>query len=172
MTTRSELNAESELEIVSNMAGDRPVEFNAAGIDELAAMPVEQRIAKLRSMADGVFNAAVIGSFLAARDLNAVADLLIENPSGFGNARLELAKAAEEARCFLTVIDAAERRLTAGLAAIANGSVSPDLDAAAKNLTSERSSPRFGDGEAMTAFIPSSTPPQTPGAQGGPVAAR
>jgi hypothetical protein len=128
MTTRSGLNAKPELEIASDAARDLTAEPDGASIDELAAMPAEQRIAKLRSMADGVFNAAAIGSFLAARDMNAVIDLLLENPRGFGDARLELAKAAEEARCFLTVIDVAERRLAAGLAAI-EGSVSPvDLD--------------------------------------------
>jgi len=50
-----------------------------------------------------------------------VVDLLVENPRNFGDARLELAKAAEEARCFLMIIDVADRRLAAGLAAIANG---------------------------------------------------
>jgi hypothetical protein len=132
MTTRSKLNAETKLKTASDTARPGAAEPDAAAIDELVAMPAEQRIAKLRSMADGVFNAAGIGSFLAARDMNAVVDLLLENPSGFGDARLELAKAAEEARCFLTVIDAAEQRLAAGLAAIANGSASPvDLDAVA-----------------------------------------
>jgi hypothetical protein len=130
MTTQSDLNAKSKLEMTSDAAWHRKTDPDAAAVDELAAMPAEQRIAKLRSMADGVFNAAAIGSFLAARDMNAVVDLLLENPSGFGDARLELAKAAEEARCFLTVIDAAERRLAAGLAAIAKGSAAPvDLDA-------------------------------------------
>ena len=130
MTTLSRLASESELNINSDMAWDQPAELDVVDIDELAAMPAEQRIAKLRSMADGVFNAAAIGSFLAARDMSAVVDLLLENPRGFGDARLELVKAAEEARCFVTVIDGAERRLAAGLAAIADGAVSPiDLDA-------------------------------------------
>ena len=95
-----------------------------AAVDELAAMSAEQRIAKLRAMADRVFNAA-IGSFLIARDTTAVVNLLLENPDRFGEARLELARAVEEAQCFLTVIDLAERRLAGGLAEIASGSVAP-----------------------------------------------
>jgi hypothetical protein len=46
-------------------------------------MSAEQRIAKLRAMADRVFNAAAIGSFLIARDTTAVVDLLLENPDRF-----------------------------------------------------------------------------------------
>jgi len=91
-------------------------------IDELATMSAEQRIAKLRAMADRVFNAAAIGSFLIARDTTAVVNLLLENPDRFGEARLELARAVEEAQCFLTVIDLAERRLAGGLAEIASRS--------------------------------------------------
>jgi hypothetical protein len=102
----------------SGFATDR-----TAAIDELAAMSAEQRIAKLRAMADRVFNAAAIGSFLLARDTSAVVDLLLENPDRFGEARLQLARAIEEARCFLTVIDLAERRLAGGLAEIASRSV-------------------------------------------------
>ena len=104
----------------SGFAADR-----MAAIDELAAMSAEQRIAKLRAMADRVFNAAAIGSFLIARDTTAVVNLLLENPDRFGEARLELARAVEEAQCFLTVIDLAERRLAGGLAEIASGSVAP-----------------------------------------------
>jgi hypothetical protein len=121
MTRLAGLDATARLDIVPDNAADRLAEFDVAAVDELAAMPAEQRIAKLRSMADGVFNAAAIGSFLMARDTAAVVDLLLENPRGFGGARLELAKAVEEARCFLLIIDVAERRLAAGLAAIANG---------------------------------------------------
>ena len=108
-------------DIVPDIAADRLAACEVAAVDELGVMPAEQRIAKLRSMADGVFNAVAIGSFLMARDMTAVVDLLLENPRGFGDARLELAKAAEEARSFLLIIDVADRRLAAGLAAIANG---------------------------------------------------
>jgi hypothetical protein len=123
MTTRSELDA------VSDMALERPAEIDVPDIDELAAMGSEQRIAKLRSMADEVFSAAAIASFLATRDMDAVVDLLIENPRGFGGARLELAKAREEARWFLSIIDLAERHLADGLGTIANRPGAPvDLD--------------------------------------------
>jgi hypothetical protein len=125
METRAGLDATARLDIVPDIvpdiAADRVAAFLVAAVDELAVMPAAQRIATLRSMADGVFNAAAIGSFLMARDMTAVVDLLVENPRGFGDARLELAKAAEEARCFLMIIDVADRRLAAGLAAIANG---------------------------------------------------
>jgi hypothetical protein len=83
-------------------------------------MSAEQRIAKLRAMADRVFNAAAIGSFLVARDTAAVVNLLVENPDRFAEARLELARAAQEARYFLRVVDLAEHRLAAGLAIIAS----------------------------------------------------
>ena len=117
-------------DIVPNIAADWLAEFDVAALDELAAMSAEQRIARLRSMADGVFNAAAIGSFLMARDMTSVIDLLLENPRGFGDARLELAKASKEARCFLT------SRLAAGLVAIANSSAPRiDLDVFAKALT-------------------------------------
>ena len=123
MTTRLELDA------VSDMALDRPAEIDLPDIDELVAMGSEQRIAKLRSMAYEVFSAAAIGSFLATKDLDAVVDLLIENPPGFGGARLELAKAREEARWFLSIIDLAERHLADGLGTIANRPGAPvDLD--------------------------------------------
>jgi FAD/FMN-containing dehydrogenase len=92
-----------------------------AATDELAAMPAERRLAELRSMADRVFNASAIGSFLMERDTTAVVDLVLENPDGFRNARLELARAVREARRFLMIIDVAERRLAAGLAEIAGG---------------------------------------------------
>jgi hypothetical protein len=71
-------------------------------------------------MANRVFNAVAIGSFLMAKDTTAVVNLLIENSERFGEARLELARALEEARCLLTVIDFAEHRLAAGLAQVAN----------------------------------------------------
>ena len=136
MAMLAELDATSRPDILPNIAADRLAELDVAAIDELAAMSAEQRIARLRSMADGVFNAAAIGSFLMARDMTSVIDLLLENPRGFGDARLELAKASKEARCFLTIIEAAERRLAAGLVAIANSSaLRIDLDVLAKALT-------------------------------------
>jgi hypothetical protein len=135
MAMLAELDATARPDIVPNIAADRLAEFDVAAIDELAAMSAEQRIARLRSMADRVFNAAAIGSYLMARDMTAVIDLLLENPRGFGDARLELAKASEEARCFLTIIEVAERRLAAGLVAIANSSAPRiDLDAFARAL--------------------------------------
>jgi hypothetical protein len=117
METRAGLDATARLDIVPDIVPD----IAADRVAPCEVMPAAQRIATLRSMADGVFNAAAIGSFLMARDMTAVVDLLVENPRGFGDARLELAKAAEEARCFLMIIDVADRRLAAGLAAIANG---------------------------------------------------
>src|ERR1700694_2123089 len=62
MTRLAGLGATARLDIVPDHAADRLAEFDVAAVDELAAMPAEQRIAKLRSMADGVFNAAAIGS--------------------------------------------------------------------------------------------------------------
>ena len=115
---RTPIGHNSGAESSSGFATDR-----MAAIDELAAMSAEQRIAKLRAMADRVVNAAAVGSFLIARDTTAVVDLLLENPDRFGEARLELARAIEEARCFLTVIDLAERRLAGGLAEIASRSI-------------------------------------------------
>jgi hypothetical protein len=102
-------------------AADRSAELDIVTLDELAAMPTHQRMAKLRSMADGLFGAAAIASFLMDRDRAAVVGFMAENPRGFDNARHELAKAAEEARCLLEIIDFADRRLAAGLAIIANG---------------------------------------------------
>jgi hypothetical protein len=108
-------------DIAPDAAADRSAELDVVTLDELAAMPTQQRMAKLRSMADGIFGAAAIGSFLMDRDKAAVVAFLAENPRGFDNARHELARAAEEARCLLKIIDIADRRLAAGLALIANG---------------------------------------------------
>jgi hypothetical protein len=85
---------------------------------EFAAVPADQRIPKLRSMADAVFTAAVIGSFIIVRDKNSVIELVLEDRQSFSNARLELAKAADEARGILKVISSAERRLAAAFATI------------------------------------------------------
>src|ERR1700719_3593975 len=99
MKTLAGLDATARLDIVPDIvpdiAADRLAAFEVAAVDELAVMPAEQRIAKLRSMADGVVNAAAIGSFLMASDMTAVVDLLVENPRGFGDARLGPAQAAE-----------------------------------------------------------------------------
>jgi hypothetical protein len=73
--TLARLDATAPLNIVPDIAADRPAHFDEAGVDEPAAMSAEQRIAKLRAMADRVFNAAAISSFLMARDTTAVVDL-------------------------------------------------------------------------------------------------
>ena len=85
---------------------------------EFAAIPVDQRIPKLRSMADAVFTAAVIGSFIIVKDKTSVIKLVLDDRQSFSNARLELAKAADEARGILEVISLAQRRLIAAFAAI------------------------------------------------------
>src|SRR5580704_6318153 len=108
-------------DIAPDAAADRSAELDVVTLDEFAAMPTQQRITKLRSMADGIFSAAAIGSFLMDRDKAAVVSFLAENPRGFDNARHELARAAEEARCLLKIIDFADRRLAASLALIAKG---------------------------------------------------
>jgi hypothetical protein len=113
-------DAPAGLNAVPDKATNRSGQFDAAVVDELTAFSAEQRIAGLKAMANRVFNAAAIGSFLIAKDTTAVVNLLIENPERFGEARLELARALEEAQCLLTVIDFAERRLAAGLAQVAN----------------------------------------------------
>jgi hypothetical protein len=99
MKTPAGLDATARLDIVPDIVpditADRLAAFEVAAVDELAVMPAEQRIAKLRSMAGGVLTPGP--SFLMARDMTAVVDPLLENPRGFGDARL--AKAAEEARC-------------------------------------------------------------------------
>ena len=53
-------------------AADRSAELDIVTLDELAAMPTHQRMAKLRSMAEGLFGAAAIASFLMDRDRAAV----------------------------------------------------------------------------------------------------
>ena len=100
-------------------APDRLAEFNATAVYALAAMSAEQRITQLRSMASGISNAAAIGLFLMTRDTPAVVDLLRENPRGFESVLRDLAGAAEDARRLLEIIDVAESRIVAGLAAIA-----------------------------------------------------
>jgi hypothetical protein len=92
MTTFSELDKTSGPDIVPNIVADQLAEFDVAAIDELAAMSAEQRVARLRSMADRVFSAAAVGSFLMSGDMTAVIDLLLENPRGFGDVRVELSK--------------------------------------------------------------------------------
>ena len=76
---------------VPDKATNRSGQFDAAVVDELTALSAEQRIALLKAMANRVFNAVAIGSFLMAKDTTAVVNLLIENPERFGEARLELA---------------------------------------------------------------------------------
>lgn len=115
------LDAPAGLNIVPDRATDRLGPIDAAIVDELTALSAEQRIARLKAMANRVFNAVAIGSFLMAKDTSVVLNLLLENPDRFGEARLELARALKEARSLLTVIDLAEHRLAAGLAEVANG---------------------------------------------------
>jgi hypothetical protein len=122
MTTLAALGATARLDLVPDAAADRSEEQDVVTLDELAAMPAGQRITKFRSMADEIFRAAAIGSFVMDRNRAAIVDFLVENPRGFDNARRELAKAAEEARCLLEIIGLADRRLAAGLAVIGNGS--------------------------------------------------
>jgi hypothetical protein len=94
MTTLADLGATSRLDSVPDAAADRSAELDTVTLDELAAMAAGQRITKLRSMADGIFGSAAIGSFLMDRDRAAVVNFLVENPRGFDNARRDLAKAA------------------------------------------------------------------------------
>ena len=119
MSRLARLEASAGLNVDPDIAADRPGHIDAAVVDELTSLSAEQRIATLKAMANRVFNAVAIGSFLMARD-RTVVDLLLENPDRFSEARLELARALEEARCLLTVIDFAEHRLAAGLAQVAN----------------------------------------------------
>jgi hypothetical protein len=135
MTTFSELDKTSGPDIVPNIVADQLAEFDVAAIDELAAMSAEQRVARLRSMADRVFSAAAVGSFLMSGDMTAVIDLLLENPRGFGDVRVELSKASKEVRRFLAIIEVGESRLAAGLRAIANSSAPRiNLDAFARTV--------------------------------------
>jgi len=120
MRRLARLDPPAEPNIVPDIATDHLGPINAAIVDELTALSAEQRIARLKAMSNRVFNAVAIGSFLMAKDTTMVVNLLLENPDRFGEARLELARALEEARSLLTVIDFAEHRLAAGLAQVAN----------------------------------------------------
>jgi len=80
-------------------------------IEKIAALPTDQRIPTLRSMADTVFTAATIGSFIVAKDDLSVLDLIREDPKSFSQARVQLTNAADEARKILEIITSAERRL-------------------------------------------------------------
>jgi hypothetical protein len=100
------------------VADARLASISFVSAKEFAGVPADQRIPKLRSMADAVFTAAVIGSFIIVRDKKSVIELVLEDRQSFSNARLELAKAADEARGILEVISLAQRRLTAAFAAI------------------------------------------------------
>jgi hypothetical protein len=120
MRSLARLDASTRLNIVPDITADRPGYIDTAVIDKLTAMSAEQRIARLKAMANRISNAVAIGSFLMTRDTTAVVSLLLENPDRFGEACLELARALQEARCLLTVIHLAEHRLAAGLAQVAN----------------------------------------------------
>ena len=80
-------------------------------IEKIAALPADQRIPTLRSMAETVFTAAAIGSFVVVKDALSVLDLIREDPKNFSDARVQLAYAADEARKILEIINSAERRL-------------------------------------------------------------
>jgi hypothetical protein len=92
MRRLARLDAPAEPNTVPDKATNQSGQFDAAVVDELTALSAEQRIDRLKAMANRVFNAAAIGSFLMAKDTTAVVNLLIENPERFGEARLELAR--------------------------------------------------------------------------------
>jgi hypothetical protein len=85
--------------------------FDFDAIEKIAALPADQRTPTLRSMAENVFTAAAIGSFIVAKDGLSVLDLIREDPKNFSDARVQLAYAADEARKILEIITSAERRL-------------------------------------------------------------
>jgi hypothetical protein len=83
-----------------------------------ACIPPDQRMPKLQSMADAVFKAAAIGSFIVVRDMNSVVELILEDRQNFCNAIADLRTAVDEARSLLEIINSAEHRLTLALAII------------------------------------------------------
>jgi len=92
--------------------------FDLARVAELAKMPATERIDKLRSIADAIFAAANVASFIVARDKTSLIDLVLEDERNFTDARFELANAVNNARQLLDVLTSAERQLAAALIAI------------------------------------------------------